>query len=314
MHSSRSVLPQVACRRLLHQSALLVALLVLAACSTIKLAYRNLDVYLEWKADGYFSLDDQQRELLKAGLDATTAWHRREELSRYTAVLLEARNRVGGAVTEEDIDWLLASARDRYDALARYAAPRAARVLSSLSPEQIAHFETALKHENQTFAEEYVDVPVDVQRRRRCERTIELMEEWVGPLSAQQHTRMEQLSSDIPLANALRLEDRQRRQQALIGLLRRQQAAGSLAPELEAWMLEWDQGRSAEYEALTRATRQQMVAMVVELQHSLSPTQRERLQARLERYARDFDALAPPSARHAEAGTALVLLEPRVSR
>jgi hypothetical protein len=290
---------------------LLVALvLAVASCSTVRLAYNNVDVYVLWKADDYFSLDTQQRAQLKAGLKATTAWHRDVELPRYAGLLLEARGRVGGSVSGDDIDWLLGSARERYDALARHAAPRAAQVLSSLSPAQINHFDTALRRENEAFAAEYVDVPADVQRQRRSERTIARMEEWVGPLSPTQRARMEQLSGDIPVTYALRLADRQRRQQALIDLLTQYRTPQSLAPELQTWMLNWDQGRTAEYEALSREAQRQTVAMVVELERSLSPAQRARLQSRLNRYAQDFESLASVPPGRAAALDSFTLWEP----
>lgn len=314
MHLLLSRRREVGCVRLLCQSALIAVLLVLAACSTIKLAYRNVDLYLVWKADEYFSLDDPQAASLKAGLNATTAWHRSEELTRYSAVLLEARERVGRTISEDDIDWLLSSARKRYEALAGYAAPRAAQVLSSLSPAQIAHFEEALRRENEVFSAEYVDVSVEAQRRQRYDRTMDLVQEWIGPLSPVQRARIEQLSADIPLTYALRLQDRQRRQRALIELLTRPQTTESLTPELEAWMLKWDHGRSAEYEGLAQTVQQQTVVMVIELEHSLSPTQRAHVQARLERYARDFDSMASIPSGRAEAGSAIALLEPLVGR
>jgi hypothetical protein len=136
------------------------------------------------------------------------------------------------------------------------------------------------------------------------------MEEWVGPLSPNQRTRMEQLSAAIPSTYALRLADRQRRQQALIELLTRRQTAQSLTPDLQAWMLNWDQGRTAEYEALSREAQRQTVAMVVELENSLSAAQRARLQSRLDRYAQDFESLASVPPRRAAATDSLLLWEP----
>ena len=109
--------------RLLPWSLLTAVLLALAGCSSVKIAYNNLDLYLLWKADDYFALESEQREQLKVTLDSTTAWHRSEELSRYTAVLMEARERVGGTIGETDIEWLLHAARLRYEALAQIRCP-----------------------------------------------------------------------------------------------------------------------------------------------------------------------------------------------
>lgn len=278
--------------RLLGWLSLAALLLALGACSAVKVAYNNIDLYLLWKADDYFALESGQKARLKAELEATTAWHRSEELWQYTALFEETRDRVGSAISETDIEWLLSSVRMRYEALARHAAPRAAAVLSSLSPAQIAHFQATLQRENEAFAAEYVEVPPDVQRRQRFKRTVELMEEWVGPLSEAQRVRMEQMSLEIPLTNGLRHADRQRRQRALVALVTQYRTADTLAPALEAWLMEWDQGRSNDYQAAAREARRQTVAMVLELEQSLSSTQRSRLQLRLGRYARDLESLA----------------------
>jgi hypothetical protein len=267
-------------------------LLALAACSAVRVAYNNADLYLTWKAEDYFALDSRQRALLRTKLDATSTWHRSEELTRYAAVLGAAGERVGGGVDEADIEWLLTSARLRYEALARQSAPGAAAVLSSLTPAQIARFEVKLQRENEDFAAEYVAPPPDAQRRRRFERTLELMEEWVGPLSDSQRARMQGLSFAVPLTNALRHADRQRRQEAFIAILAEHLAPETLAPALEAWMIAWDAGRAPEYEALSNEARRQTVAMVLDLDRSLTSKQRTRLQARLARYAREFESLA----------------------
>jgi hypothetical protein len=278
--------------RLVRWTLLTAGLLALAACSAVNVAYNNLDLYLLWKADDYFSLDSRQEGQLKAELDSTAAWHRSEELVRYAALFSAAQERVGSEMTEADIEWLLMSARQRYDALARRGAPGAATVLSSLTPGQIAHFEARLRRENDRFAAKYVDPLPDAQRRQRFERTVTLMEDWVGPLSEVQRARVESLCSDMPLTNALRHLDRQRRQESLVSLLKQGRTPESLAPALEAWMIEWDQGRSPEYQALAQETRRRTVAMVLDLHRSLSPAQRSRLQSRIGRYAHEFQSLA----------------------
>ncbi|HEY6611743.1 MAG TPA: DUF6279 family lipoprotein, partial [Pseudomonas sp.] len=62
---------------------LLLALLVLAACSRMELVYRNLDWLIPWKLDDYLSLDAGQSVWLDARLDDHLRWHCRSELPRY---------------------------------------------------------------------------------------------------------------------------------------------------------------------------------------------------------------------------------------
>ncbi len=267
-------------------------LLALTACSVVKVAYNNVDVYLGWKADDYFGLDGEQKALLHKRLDATLRWHRSEELPQYAAAFVAAGGRVGGGLTEADIEWFVEFARVHYEALARHSAPGAAEVLSSLSPAQVTRFETKLRRDNDRFAEEYVELSPETQRTKRYESTVETMEEWVGPLSEAQRARIEALSFAIPLTGSLRLSDRQRRQRELIAILRRDRAAPMLAPELEAWLIDWDKGRTPEYDRLAQEARRRTVTMVLELDRSLTSAQRLRAQHRLSHYADEFRALA----------------------
>ena len=97
---------------------------------------------------------------------------------------------------------------------------------------------------------------------------------------------------------------------ALVALLAQQGTAATLAPGLEAWMIEWDQGRSPEYEAASREARRQTVAMVLELERTLSPAQRAHLQTRFGRYAGEFESLATTRPVRAAALDAAGLLTP----
>jgi hypothetical protein len=289
------------------------SLALLGACSVVKVAYSNLDVYLRWKADAYFSLERDQSALLDERLDAVTSWHRREELPRYAALLVDARDRVGAGLSEADLDWFIDSARARYGALARRCAADAAELLGMLSAGQIARFEARLKRDNDRFAEEYVAPPLEVQRQRRYETTLDAIQDWTGTLSEAQQARLKELSFEIPLTNAMRGADRQRRQARLIPILKQPGSETDRARALEAWMLEWDQGRAPDYERAALEARRQTIALVLEVDRSLTSSQRSRVQAKLERYAADFTALGRAFPARAERAKASPPSQPPVS-
>jgi len=278
-----------------------VLLLLLGACSAVKVAYNHADLYLRWKAEEYFALEGEQQVLLGERLDAITSWHRREELPRYSALLLAAQDRVGGGLTDVDLEWFMDAARTRYEALVRHTAPDAAEVLGKLSAAQMARFEARLKRENSRFAEEYVAPPVEIQRQKRYETTLDTIEDWTGPLSEAQRARVKELSVAIPLTHALRHADRQRRQRELISILQRPRTQAERATALEAWLLGWDQGRAPDYESSALQVKRQAVALVLELDRSLTLSQRSRVQSKLAGYAAEFNALASGSPERAAA-------------
>ncbi len=272
--------------------ALGALLLSLGACSAVKLAYDHADLYLRLKAGDYFSPEGEQKFALNERLDAIASWHRREELPRYATLLLAARDRVGGGLTDADLEWFMDSAKTRYETLVRQAVPDVAELAGSLSPTQIARFETRLKHENDRFAEEYVSPSEQAQRQRRYETTLDRIQDWTGPLSEVQRVRLKDLSFAMPLSDALRHADRQRRQRVLLSILRRNLTQAERAAALEAWLIEWDQGRTREYEQAAFEARRQTIAMMLDLDRSLTASQRSRVQGNLARYAADFSALS----------------------
>jgi hypothetical protein len=59
---------------------LLAALLLLAACSRLDLAYRNLDLVIPWWIGNYVSLEPSQKAWLEPRLQRHLAWHCRTQL------------------------------------------------------------------------------------------------------------------------------------------------------------------------------------------------------------------------------------------
>ena len=273
-------------------SLLGACLAFLAACSAARIAYNNADLYVRWKADEFFELDGAQKALLQGRFDAAARWHRHEELPQYAVAFASAGDRIGAGLTETDIEWFAELAENHYEALVRQTAKGAAEVLSTLSPEQVAHFEAELKRDNERFAEDYVEVSPDKLRKRRFEKTVANVEEWVGTLSDAQRAQIRTLSFAVPLTGAPRLADRERRQGELIAILRDNRTAPTLAPALEAWLLAWDEGRTPEYDALAVETRRRTVSMLLELDRMLTPAQRSRAQSKAYQYAGEFRALA----------------------
>lgn len=274
------------------RTTIAIVLTGIAACGVAQVAYNNVDTLIRWKADDYFALDGYQERLLKTRLDSALAWHRSEELPRYSEVLTAAAERVSHGISRADVEAFLDHVRTRYDAAARRLAPGAADLLCSLKPDQIAHFESRARRENERFTQEYLELSEEDQRTQRAHRTIEAMEDWMGELTPVQATRIESLSRVIPLTNALRLADRERRQRELVTLTSHCSSKSEATSAVATWMTKWDQGRAPEYARLGREARERTIAMVVELDSMLTPEQRAHAAGRLERLAADFQTLS----------------------
>jgi hypothetical protein len=279
-------------QRLLKVALLLPALIWLAGCSGARLAYNNADTVMRWMADDYFALEGPQEEDFKARLARFHAWHRNEELPRYSALMTSAGDKLAGGLTQQELLWAWDSVKARYGGLAAHAAPELAAVLVTLTPAQFERLNKKFAESGAEYTRKYIKGGEAKQRARRDKRNLELMREWFGDLSAEQEAQLRISSGKLPLLYALRLQNRQRRQSDFVSLLKAYRIPAELEPRLEHWLTDWEDGASPEYRRLSALHQEQYIEMLLELDRGLTPSQRTHAVTRLSEYAELFTALA----------------------
>lgn len=267
--------------------ALATALLI-AGCSTLRIAYDNADTWLYFRANAYLDLEAQQAQELDARIDEFFAWHRKNALPQYARLSDDAAKRIAKGLSREDLVWgydsLVAHARQSL----RVAAERIAPLLDRLTPRQVAHMESRFAEDNRKFEKEYLRGSDAERRKRRAKRLEQRLEDWVGDLSGAQLEKVKQFSERMPLYDEMRDRDRRRMQAELLAMIRSREAERRL-PD---WASDWERGRDPAYRALNERFRQEYSALLLELDRSFSPEQRARAEANLRRYAEDFRSLA----------------------
>ena len=266
-------------------------LLVLAAgCSTARVAYDHADIYLKWKASSYLALDEADAAELGRRVDEFLAWHRARALPQYAAIAEEAGRRLARGLSQDDLVWGYDAAMAQARESARAAAERIAPLLDRLTSAQVAYLERQLAEDNRSFAHEYLRGSESERRRRRVERNVERLEDWVGELSESQFERVARYSERAPLLEELRDRDRKRLQARFLAIVR----AGAARERLPDAAARGVDGRDREpaYAAAYEAARSEYFAMLLDVERSLSAEQRERAQRALGRWARDFRTLA----------------------
>jgi hypothetical protein len=282
-------------RSLLKVALLLLALSGLAGCSGTRLAYNNADTVLSWMADDYFALEGAQRQDFKARLARFHSWHRSEELPRYSALMAGAGARLADGLTQPELQWAWDSVLARYRSMAEHAAPELAAVLVTLTPAQFERLEKKFAESDAAYRKKHLGGDEAEQRRRRDQRNLELMRDWFGELSDEQEAQLMRASARLPLLYSLRLQNRQRRQQEFVVLLRAYRSPAELEPRLRHWLAAWEEGASPEYQRLSQLHRERYMQLLLQLDASLTPAQRAHAVARLADYGEVFTALAHQS-------------------
>jgi len=266
----------------------LLGLVFLQGCSVTRLAYDNADVFLRWQANSYFDFEGEQSDDLDKALVNFLAWHRAKELPGYAKLAEEAAARSRRGIKREDLEWGYDAVQVEVRQALGAAAGNVAGLLDRLSPAQIAHLERRLAEENRKFVKENVQGTLEERHERRVKRNVDRLAEWFGPLSDAQVERVDRYSRTSPFSAELRDQDRRRRQSELLAMLRAKEAQKKLV----AWTQDWDKGRQPEYEQAARATKAEYMDLLLDLDRTLAPAQRDHLVTRLQRYGKLFESLS----------------------
>ena len=276
---------------------LLVLVLLLQACSAIKLGYNQLPTLGYWWLDGQLNFNERQAEMAQAALRQVHDWHRREELPAYSALLDRLGQLSSANVTEQQICQVFDDVQDRLERTMREAIRQAAPVALQLGPRQLQSLARQWERKNEEWEVEWL--PADLQERleRRVKRTSDRYADFYGPLtSAQLNLVREQLQASAWNPEWGR-RDRKRRQQDLLATLQDLQHSRASAAEAEKALLgvwqRWRMPPGSADQALMNRLTQQACSHLAQLHNSTTPEQRQRAQRRLRAYERDLRELAP---------------------
>jgi hypothetical protein len=297
-------------RRLARAGAAAALLLAVAACSSLRLGYNNADTLALYTLDRYFDLDDAQEQLARERVRALLGWHRRTQLAGYAQFLDAAQKRIEASatapLTADDVLALQAQMSERLLAVGTQAAPDLVLLARSLSDAQMTHFTGKLAADNAKLRKERATsarrVPAaDSVDPERLKRALERARDWLGPLTAQQEALVRAAVVQQPDGELRWLQERERRQRALVAVLERirgeQFAPAAGAALLEGWFADLAQPSAPEQRAAVQAARAANARLIAQLLNSATAEQKAALAKRLRGYADDFTTLASDGAR-----------------
>jgi hypothetical protein len=277
--------------------ALLLALLAaaLAGCmSMVGLGYGHAETVAGWKADQYFDLEGDQKDLFRSRFGRLYAWHRYEQLPEYVAFLRAGTHRLQDGLDPGDVEWFAEGLRARYRLIVRQAAGDAADLFASLTPRQIENLQRQWAKDNRKFASEHrVHGTEEERRRARAKRIVSQIRNWTGSLTAEQEARIVALTDAMPDTERLRYEDRVRRQREFVHLLRERNGdREKFAARLTEWLSNWEAGRDPHYARLAEEGWKQRVQLLVAVERMLTPEQRNNVLQRLQGHISEFHRLS----------------------
>jgi hypothetical protein len=267
----------------------------LAACSAVKLGYGNLAHLGYWWLDGYVDFSDEQAPAVRDELAQLHAWHRQQELPRVLDLLARMEQMAPGEVSAQQACTLFAEVRARLDAVAQHAEARLAAIATTLTGRELRHMQRKFRRNNETYQEDWLDVPAARMQEKRYDRMLERLETLYGRLEAPQRAVLRQRIAQSAFDPARSHAEWQRRQHDLLQVLRRVAHRGTPEPEagalLRGWLARVAQAPDPAYRAYQATLLQEGCATFAAVHQGTTAAQREQAARRLRAYQRDLREL-----------------------
>lgn len=273
----------------------LLAGAVLAACSTLKLAYNNLPELSYWWLDGYLDFDGAQTPRVRDDLAELLAWHRRHELPRLVELLRGAQALAPEDITPQQACEFADQIRDRLLAVAVQAEGPGTGLALSLGEAQLQQLERKYAKNNAEYRKEWLERTPAGWQEKRYERILERNEDFYGRLEPFQRELLRQQVAQSRFDPHAFDAERRRRQQEVLALLRRFQTERTPPAEaraaIHAYVLRIADPPAGPWRDRQQALQQEGCRNVAALHNSTSAAQREQAARRLQAYERDLGEL-----------------------
>ena len=278
----------------IHIAAVIVGLLALSGCSTLKLAYSFADNMVEEQAETYLDLSAEQEERLTQQAAALIAWHRSDMLPKY-ALFFRAQAEIAeaGGWTRKQLRTAIGQFQTLMEQTVAGASPFIAEVISEHTGlQKLAHLEARMADNlAKRRAEEVAKTPQEAIDEW-VERGIDRISRFTGPLTKTQIDII-RAYRESGSSTAIRwLKNREYRQNALVAFLRTKPEKTKITAFVSQIILRAHEVIDPEYREISDARWALREAMYFNILVKLNDEQRKELITNLRGYAADMAELA----------------------
>lgn len=273
---------------------LMVALLTLtvtAGCA-VRLAYNNIDwLTIRW-VNQQVNLDGQQERQLRVALGETLEWHCATQLPEYASLLRDMQTAINNnAIDAETLEayGTIISAWGN-DILER-SRPSIVDLLASLDGDQIAFIRERFEEENTTLRERIGEPNQQAFIEDRARSAARSVRRAMGSSNGLQRQRIMEWAQAMQPIEAHQLAQSLIWQQRFLAALEGDRQRPEFDQQIND-LFEPGADWSDEFRALMESNRALTLDMMVDVLNLADERQRERLNRRLQSFARDFERLS----------------------
>jgi hypothetical protein len=246
----------------------------LAGCG-LGLVYPRLDTVVGFYIKDLVTLDKAQSASLKRTLAHNLDWHRQSELDRYAAFLRDVAGAVDvGAGRDE---WLAASRRteEYWRGIFELAAPGDTALAATFTDAQVAELLANLEREDEDAWREFSEYTPRERQARREKTVRRALERFTGPLTPAQRAIISRHTAGSPSFMAEWRENRRVWRVALAEALARRGNGADFEARMFVLIARPDDLWTQQYRAAVERRRESLVDLVVAVEATLTPQQRD---------------------------------------
>ena len=276
-------------------SLVLVGLL-LAGCSTVKLAYNQAPQLLSWQLNRYLDLSQPQAERVRDELADLHRWHRDTLLPEHAGLLQKLRQQLPAPMSAEQACRAYADLRTQIDQLLARAEPSLVWLASDLSEAQIRSLQKKQADSNADWKKEWLDPSPDKLREHRYQVLLSRTEDFYGTLQEPQKAALRSYIAQSSFDPQRTYAERQRRQQDLVQVLRKIAAERGNTEQartlLRGYLARLNTSPDAAYQRYAATLVDEGCAGFALVHSAMTPAQRLQAVASIGAYEQDFITLA----------------------
>jgi hypothetical protein len=266
-----------------------VLLLAATAAGCAKLVYNRLDSLAAWYVGNLVALDDRQSSDLRIWLAQTLEWHREKELGRYARFLRELSTEAAHPSDRAAYQRIFGRIEGFVTDFTEQTAPQATRLLLELTPAQVEEFLANLEDKSrERSADSLKEIRNGSWQTNRIKETQRQVKRWTGTVTEEQKLLVRQMAQQIQPTTHEWLQSQQQWRAALRDAFSNRGTAGERILQL---LREPDSQWTAQYKTKEASNREQMLSLMIALDASLTPAQRQHVQRELNDLAERLEAL-----------------------
>jgi hypothetical protein len=280
-------------------TAICCLVLLFTACSTVRFAYNQGDTLIRWWIDDHIGLTAEQEVLTRELLEQQFWWHRTEQLVDVSKTLEQLRLQLNRPLSTQEVSQFSEDLKKFIYAIAKKATPDAAKIFVTLQNNQIEKMQKRMQKGNEKFTKEWLPPNLEKQNKVRADKVINRVEWLFGSINQEQEEKIRQHIKNNPLDMNMVYQERLRRQNDLIKIVRtiqqnklNQQQAEEL---LMVYMKNFEYGTSKEQQDFGKKRAAIGVELSSFITHTMNDDQRKYASGRVETWASDVQELVKES-------------------